>query len=194
MQTRILLHGGNSTKASDKNEAFYREIIDGVQSDTVRVLCVYFARPKHRWDDSYEEDQYIFRRIDTDKEVETKLASDDIDEFIADVAQSDVVFINGGMKGSLKEILLSIGLDQFRHMLAGKTLVGISAGANILSKYYYSMVIDGVREGTGLLGIKLLTHYSEDEPGQLAMLSSYPVDLPVITIREEEYIVIGGGA
>jgi len=191
MTTRIILHGGNSDRNTEKNDKFFREIIKAVEGDTVKVLCVYFARPPHRWEDSYDEDQYSFKRVqrEMDREIETKLATDDMDTFSEDVAWADVVFINGGMKGNLKETLLSIGVERFWQMLDGKTLVGISAGANVLSRYYYSMVTRGIRDGTGLLNIKLLTHYSEDEPEQMEALKAYGEDLPIVTVREEEYVI-----
>lgn len=190
MQTRIILHGGNVNHVSESNDNFFRDIISGVGHDSIRILCVYFARPEHRWDDSYDEDQYPIRRIadELGLEVETMIATYDLDDFAAKVAECDVIFINGGMKGHLKKTLLEIGLDNFREMTKGKTLVGISAGANILSRYYYSMAIQGIREGTGFLDIKLLTHYSEDEPEQLRMLKEYDGDLPIVTVAEEHYV------
>lgn len=192
MATRIILHGGNTDRDTEKNEKFYNEIINGVDGDVIRVLCVYFARPEHRWEESYDDDQIAFRRVEreTGREIETKLAkSADIDTFLQDIAESDVVFINGGMKGYLKETLLAIGAERFWNALDGKTLVGVSAGANVLSKYYYSMVARGIREGTGFLDIKLLTHYLENEPEQMEMLKAYGEDPPIVTIREEEYVL-----
>ncbi|MDB5176697.1 MAG: hypothetical protein JWN75_365 [Candidatus Saccharibacteria bacterium] len=193
MTTRIILHGGNAHKRTDKNDKFFNEVISGVSSgETIRVLCIYFARPEHRWEESYDEDQYMFRRVADDRgvEIETLLATYDIDDLTEKIAESDVIFINGGMKGHLKDTLLSFGLDRFRQMIEGKTLVGISAGANILTRYYYSMAIDGIREGTGFLNIKLLTHYSNDEPEKLNILTAFGENLPVMTVAEEEYIVI----
>ncbi len=192
MSTRIILHGGNANRNTDKNDLFYEEILQGVEREVVRILCIYFARPHQRWDDSYDEDQITFRRIarEMGREIETKLATDDFDILASDIADADVVFINGGMKGNLKDVLLRIGLDHFRRMVDGKTLVGISAGANILSVYYYSMAISGIREGTGLLPMKILTHYSEDEPDKLALLKGYGEDLPIIKIHEEEYATL----
>lgn len=192
MTTRIILHGGNSDRDTEKNEKFYNEIINGINRDVIRVLCVYFARPERRWEDSYYDDQITFRRLEreTGREIETKLAkSYDSDDFLHDIAESDVVFMNGGMKGHLKETLLSIGEERFWRVLDGKTLVGISAGANVLSKYYYSMATQGIREGTGFLDIKLLTHYSEHDPEHMEMLKAHGEDLPIVTIREEEYVL-----
>lgn len=192
MTTRILLHGGNAHKRTEKNERFFNEIVSGIGGDVIKILCIYFARPEHRWEDSYDEDQYMFRRVADDRgiEIETSLASYDMDDFIEKIAESDVIFINGGMKGHLKDTLLSFGLERFKQMIEEKTLVGISAGANILAKYYYSMAINGVREGTGFLNIKLLTHYSEDEPEKLNTLKAFGEELPIVTVAEEEYIVV----
>lgn len=194
MATRIILHGGNSDRDTAKNEKFYNEIISGIDRHVIRVLCVYFARPEHRWADSYSDDQYTFRRLEREvgREIVTKLASSSEPiAFLQDIAEADVIFINGGMKGNLKDTLLTIGEKRFRQAIDGKTLVGISAGANVLAKYYYSMVAGGIREGTGFLNIKLLTHYSEDETEHLNELRAYGEDLPVITIPEEEYVLIG---
>lgn len=192
MTTRIILHGGNAHKRTDKNDVFFNEIISGVNREPIRVLCIYFARPEHRWEDSYDEDQYMFRRVADERniKIETSLASYDMDDFAEKIAASDVIFINGGMKGHLKETLLAFGLERFRQMIEGKTLVGISAGANILTKYYYSMAIDGIRSGTGLLNIKLLTHYADDEPEKLNELKAFGEALPIVTVAEEEYVVM----
>lgn len=192
MTTRIFLHGGNTSRVGDGNGRFFKKVLDSANKDTVKIVCVYFARPEHRWEDSYEEDQYALRRISQElgKELETTLASYDIDDFIEKINESDVIFINGGMKGHLKETLLSIGVERFRELLNGKILVGISAGANILSKYYYSVVAQDIREGIGLLNIKLLTHYSDESVEQLQRLAAYGEKLQIVTIPEEQFVVI----
>jgi len=193
MTARIILHGGNSDRDTEKNEKFYDELIGGIDGPGIRVLCVYFARPEHRWQDSYDDDKITFRRLEREKgrEIETRLAkSAELDDFMQDISWADVVFINGGMKGHLKDTLLSIGAERFWQVLDGKTLVGISAGANVLSKYYYSMVAGAIREGTGFLNIKLLTHYSDDEPEQMEALKAHGENLPIVTIPEEEYVLV----
>lgn len=193
MTTKILLHGGNADRDTEKNEKFYNEIINGFEGKAMKILCVYFARPERRWEDSYYDDQITFKRLEreTGLEIETRLAkSADTDDFIQDISWADVVFINGGMRGYLKETLLKIGEKRFWSLLNDKILVGISAGANVLSKYYYSMATGGIREGAGFLDIKILTHYSEHEPEKFETLKKHGEDLPLITIREEEYVVL----
>jgi peptidase E len=190
MKTTVILHGGNSGKKCDDNDKFFYEIISSTDSDVVRVLCIYFARPEHRWEDSYAEDQSIFLNlaIDTGREIETKMASYNMDELRDNIKHADVIFINGGLRGHLKETLEQPG--NFPELIAGKVLVGISAGANILSKYYYSTVADEIREGIGLLPIKLITHYDKGMDEQINRLTNYGKELPILKIPEEKYIVI----
>lgn len=190
MSTKVYLHGGNAEKKSHKNEQFFQAIINEVDKDTVNILCVYFARPEGRWQDSYAFDQSLLRNLDTTKEIETMLATYDLDEFVANIEMADIILFSGGMRGRLKETIMTIGLDKFKHLINGKLLVGISAGANILSKYYYSSVAEGIREGTGLLNIKLLTHFRADQPEKLELLKAHRENLPIIKLAEEDYVVI----
>ena len=124
MTTRIFLHGGNTSQISDDNDRFFKEILDSVNKDTVKIVCVYFARPEHRWENSYEEDQYALRRISQElgKELETTLASYDIDDFIEKINESDVIFINGGMKGHLQE-KVEISYSQFTKFFDNKGIM-----------------------------------------------------------------------
>jgi peptidase E len=186
------LHGGNADNGSEKNKQFFTEILNGIDKDDVRVLCIYFARPEGRWDESYATDESAFRAraIEIGKDVETMLATYDLDELVDGIAKADVIFINGGYKGHLKSMLLAIGVDRFTQLVEGKTLVGISAGANMLSKYYYSMASGGVREGIGILNIKLLTHSnSKDAAEKVELLADYKEDLPIWQVAEEEYYI-----
>ncbi len=187
-RTKIILHGGNSSKKSDANEKFFQEVINSVEQNVVKILCIYFARPEHRWEDSYAEDQSIFFHLETTKDVETKMATYDLEDLVEYIRAADVIYINGGMRGHLKETIQKLGT--FSELISGKVVVGISAGANILSKYYYSTVADDIREGVGLLPIKLLTHYDEEKTEQLSNLEKFGEDLPVIKIAEEHYQVL----
>lgn len=191
MNTRILLHGGNADNGREKNARFFADILSGVDNNTVKVLCIYFARPEGRWEASYSADQSSFRAqaIVLGKDVDTVLATYDMYELLEQISESDVIFINGGFKGHLKDTLLAIGAKRFTQMVEGKTLVGISAGANMLSKYYYSMAIDGIREGIGMINAKLLTHSNhENTPERIKQLKAHREDLPIIAVAEEEYV------
>lgn len=193
MMTRILLHGGNADNGSERNARFFTDILTGFNKSEVRILCIYFARPEGRWEDSFATDESSFkaRAIELGKDVDLILATYDIEKFLDEFEKADVIFINGGYKGHLRSALAGIGVNKVREMIRGKTLVGISAGANMLSKYYYSLASGGIREGIGLLDIKLLTHANSDAATQyIALLKSYKENLPLVTIVEEEYVEI----
>jgi len=108
--------------------------------------------------------------------------------FVEQVVWADVIFINGGFKGYLKEVLEEI--EDLPQLLDNKLVVGISAGANILSKYYYSQGAEDIREGIGLLPIKVYCHYSEEYLQNLHKLENYKEQLPVYKIYEEEFIIL----
>ncbi len=186
METKFILHGGESSRRTDANNQFYKEIIDSVSSDNIKILCVYFARPEHRWQESFYEDRYAFESVDTLKHIEIQLAS--AEDFREQLIASHVIFINGGFKGFLKEALL--GVNDLKELLHGKVVVGISAGANILSKYYYSQGGQEIREGIGLIPVKVFCHYSAENTEELELLDKHKEKLPIYTIEEEKYVII----
>ena len=186
METKFILHGGASIRRTQENKKFFSEIVNSIDKDTLNVLCVYFARPEHRWDESFYKDKYAFELVETTKTLNIEIAS--YDDFENQLQKSDVIFINGGFKGHLKETIESI--DNFNGLISGKTVVGVSAGANILSTYYYSQGIDDIREGAGILSIKLFCHFDASLEVELKKLAIYKEDLPVYKIQEENYIIL----
>ena len=74
-------------------------------------------------------------------------------------------------------------------MFNGKVVGGSSAGAYVLSKYYYSNTEDKVEEGTGAVPVKVTAHYSEKSKA-LEKLKMYGENLKIYLLRDTEYIVI----
>jgi len=186
MKTKFILHGGASSRKTPDNEKFYSEIVNSADKDTVNILCVYFARPEHRWDESFYEDKYSFENVDTNKTLKIQMAA--YEDFRDQLTNYDVIFINGGFKGHLKETIESVG--NFREFIKGKTVVGISAGANILATYYFSQAIDGIIEGTAILPIKVFCHFDENLSSELKKLETYKEHLPLYKIPEEKFITL----
>ncbi|MEI7890497.1 MAG: Type 1 glutamine amidotransferase-like domain-containing protein [bacterium] len=187
MKTKFILQGGNSSKKSDDNEKFFHEIINSVSSETVKILCVYFARLEDRWEDSFDEDQAIFLNLATKKDLEIKMAVLEKEELVEQIKNADVVFVNGGRRGCLKETLQN--LENFSELIDGKVVVGISAGANILSRYYYANTFNEIREGVGILPIKLICHYLDEYGEVFEQLDNYKEKLPIYKIEEEKYLI-----
>jgi peptidase E len=186
--TKYILHGGASNNNSENNKNFFLEIINSVNSSRLNILCIYFARPEHRWEDSFAEDKDSFNSLETNKDLVFQMAKLDSREFSQQILQSDIIFINGGRNGCLKDVLE--GLDNLTKLIDGKVIVGISAGANILAKYYYSSVADDIREGIGLLPIKTFCHFTKKNISELDELDKYKEKLPIYKIPEEKYLVL----
>ena len=188
MKTKFILHGGASSRKTEDNRKFFLEILNSIDSDNIRILCIYFARPEHRRDESFEEDKTIFFSLGTPKKLDIQQAKFDIEELREQILLSDVIFIQGGMRGCLKDRLEE--LDDFPELIKGKVVVGISAGANMLCKYYHSSVIHGVKKGLGILPIKIFCHYTEKNIEELEELNKYKEKLPIYKIHEEKFSVI----
>ena len=186
MKTTFILHGGESSRRTENNETFFKEIITRTKKDKINILCIYFARPEHRWQESFYEDRTAFEDQGGDKSLYIELASRE--EFLEQLKWTDVVFINGGFQGFLKDSLEEI--ENLPQVFENKIVVGISAGANILSKYYYSQGAEDIKEGIGLLPIKVFCHYSDGCTSELSKLEEYKESLPVYKIPEEKYVVI----
>lgn len=189
--TKFFLHGGYVNRPSDTNRAFYRDIIASVGRENVSVLCMYFARPDHRWNDSFAEDRSNLMAAASELRVriDIALATYDMGQLPQQIADADLVFIAGGTKGHLRETLQNI--PDLASRLNGKTVAGISAGANLLAAFFYGSVAGSVRKGLGLLPIALLTHADRDAEHE-ADLRQASGDLPLYKVDEEKYIKLQG--
>ena len=56
--------------------------------------------------------------------------------------------------------------QNLKQLFDGKIVAGDSAGANVLCSVFYSMKI-GVSEGFGLIPIKIISHYLEENKDKL---------------------------
>jgi len=74
MAVKYILHGGASSKRTPANESFFKEIVNSVNSSSINILCVYFARPEHRWQESFYEDRLAFENQSGIKSLYIKMA------------------------------------------------------------------------------------------------------------------------
>lgn len=190
---KYILVGGYVHKASDEGKAFCEELIKGIDKKPVKILDCMFARNIEDWESSLEKDREFFNRFITDFELELA----DPDNFTEQVKNSDVIYLRGGYTRKIME-LLTKNLDWVKE-LDGKVLVGTSAGADAIAKYYTVLSTKRVGDGLGLLPIKFIPHwdsdYSDDEAhninwqDELDKLKAYKEDLPIFTLREGEFKV-----
>ncbi|OGZ01858.1 MAG: hypothetical protein A3A43_03345 [Candidatus Liptonbacteria bacterium RIFCSPLOWO2_01_FULL_56_20] len=161
MKTKFILHGGFTTGEKQENNPFFQEILSSAPSET-KVLLVYFAKEPDRIAKNREEDIEQFNRDKGDKILSFEVATEDL--FPEQVKKADVIYLHGGHSGKLLDALKKF--PNLGQLFGGKIIAGDSAGANVLTAAFYSQKI-GVSEGFGLVPIKIISHYREENKDKL---------------------------
>lgn len=154
MKTKYIIHGGFAGHINSDNDKFFQEILKDT-GERVNILLVYFAKELDRIPVNQAEDEVQFGRSKESKILTFEVARDE--KFLEQVKWADVIYLHGGTTLKLLETLKKFsGLEK---LFVGKTVAGESAGAYVLSAYFYSKSAGGLFQGLGLLPIKLICHY-----------------------------------
>jgi peptidase E len=154
---KFVLAGGYVTKSPDQGLSFAQELVKGFDG-TVRILDCLFARNKDVWQEVFEYDKEFFSTQLPSREVQLVLA--DETHFVEQLSNTDVMYFRGGITQKLVDSLKRSG--DWTSVLQNKTVAGTSAGVDFLTCYYYDLDNPGIREGLGILPIKVLVHYKSD--------------------------------
>jgi len=209
MRNKFILHGGDTNPELGNNEAFISEIVDGFQDvkEALKVICIYWAREPEEHLELLEQDQvrlnYIMGNVEYDfknKDVSThrfpnricELPSDDSIQLRQQLEAAKIIYIRGGNIHLLMDVVNNKIPDfvQFLHSLDGKIIIGSSAGAYLLSTYFYSQSDDRIFPGLGALPIKVTAHWNENRRDGIRMLRDTNDNLPIIAIPESNYVVM----
>lgn len=149
-----VLGGGFMKKAPDGGQAFFRAIIGDRKTANVLICC--FAMPYDQWQTGYDDDKNKIFSVNDG--VSLSFQNANLDSFVDQVAWADVIVFRGGSTSDLMDSLKKV--QGWQDHLTGKTIVGSSAGAYMLSSSY--VVTDKkpqLASGLGLLPIVIATHY-----------------------------------
>lgn len=181
--TKFILHGGATTVENDLNKSFFKKVVEDAPRDGT-VLLVYFAREEKNWKKLQEQDEKSLREAAGNKSLRFSVATEE--KFADQIDQSDVIYMRGG---STEKLIASIEkLQDFSARIQGKVVVGSSAGAYILSKFYYSNTDKTVHEGLAILPIFTICHY-DGSTEQLKAEEDYK-RLRAIKLRDCESVVL----
>jgi len=184
--TKYILHGGAWQKTA-KYQDYFSEMTKGL-IDPVNILCVYFARDNKEWEQCFLEDRQKFIATSAQKDLRFDMASNRKAKFIEQIKNANVIYLRGGKTAKLqKQLEIIPNIDE---LWQGKVISGSSAGALVLSRYYYENDDNVFTMGLGILPIKVYCHYTDSGKDNLNNLKKYGEDLKVYSIAEEEYIVI----
>ncbi len=152
--TKYILHGGFAGHVNEQNDKYFKEVLK-TTSRKVNILLVYFAKELDRIPKNKAEDVYQFERNRGRKRVKFEVAEENT--FLEQVNCADVVHFHGG--DTLKLLSTLLKFPNLKEMFEGKIIAGESAGAYVLSTYFYSKTSGGVFQGTGLVPVKTICHY-----------------------------------
>jgi peptidase E len=65
------------------------------KSNSVNILCIYFAREKDAWDRLFEQDKKAFLEASPTKVLKLTRAEDNIKIFKEQIYKNDVIYIRG---------------------------------------------------------------------------------------------------
>jgi peptidase E len=180
MKTKFIIHGGFAPGKQQENDAFFQEILNTAPQEA-KVLLVYFAKEEDRIDKNKKEDIEHFNKNKGDKTIIFEVASGSM--FTEQVQKADIIYFHGGHTVKLLEALKNF--PNLKGLLGGKIVAGDSAGTNVLCSVFYSLK-RGVGEGFGIIPIKVICHYKEENKDKLREIRP---DLETIILPEYQFIV-----
>ncbi len=182
--TKFILHGGYTRVKNEQNNKFFREIVKDLH-DRTKILLVYFASEEFDYERKTEEEKDNFLSNSENKDLEFELA--DKDNFIEQIKGSDVIYIRGGDTFKLLKILKLY--PEFSEVIKEKIIIGSSAGAYVLSRFFYSRTEEEAFDGLGILPIVIACHFKGDEK-ILKLLREKAGDSEIVLLDDFEHKVI----
>ena len=190
--TKYILIGGYPYKALDGGITLCQEAIGGF-SQPVKILICAFARHQKDWEKYYKKQKQFFTNNLPEIILNFTLANES--DFINQIKSTNLLYFGGGDTTDLINKLKRN--PEWVKVLDGKTVMGSSAGADLLSTYNYDFEHLKCADGFGLVPVKTIVHYqSKDYAPPIGWetiykeIKKYKQDLPIWTLREGEHKTI----
>ncbi len=180
--TKYILHGGYTRERNFDNDSFYKEWAQGLKG-RIKILLCFFAEFKEKY---FDEDKERLLKQNENKDFQLEIAT--VDSFEDQVKSSDVIYFRGGSMSNLIGALRKF--PNLEKHFSGKVIVGSSAGAYALSKYFWNNDKNELQDGLGILNIKCFCHYKNEDKENLKKLLDYKENLPIITLPDYKWVTI----
>lgn len=185
--TKFILHGGNTGVENKDNEVFFSEFTkDFSNTKLVNILLVYFSRNESEWTDLGKQDIKNITRHTKSKSITFDVAKEDI--FKEQMRKADVIYFRGGDTYKLLEKLIKI--KNLKSFFENKIVIGSSAGACVLGKYFYDNDYDKIDQGLGIIDFKVFCHYDESCLNLARKLDDYKEKLELILLPAYKHKII----
>ncbi len=156
--TKYILHGGATKLKTEDNKLYFQEMLHGLKNP--KILMIYFARELDAYDESFKTDAEMFDWADTGESYTLTMATEEA--FIEQAQESDVLYFAGGTSYKLIEAIKKQDTD-VKKLFEGKVISGSSAGANMVSEWFYGHGAREVGRGLGALPITVFVHHRASE-------------------------------
>lgn len=181
MNTKIIVSGGYANEVNPENTKFFTEIVSNTP-DELSILIILFAKPEEEWNKKSQQVIDQFERLEKSKNIKYTIAThygleDQLDE-------SDIIYIHGG-----NTALLIKSIQQhpdFIEKIKGKIVAGESAGTYLLSTCFYSKTLSEIRDGLGIIPIKVICHFEGKNDNKL---DECPNNLEKLLLKDFEHKV-----
>lgn len=183
--TKYLLHGGITSTPTKENNKFIQTLIKDIQLGGT-IVAIFFAIDESRWNDELNDFRKRINAIREDIHIEAAQLDKNI--FEIQLGKASAIHIRGGENSLLRDRLKDV-VDIIEEHFKDKVVSASSAGPNILAKYYYDAGSNKIREGLGILPIKVITHYDEKQKEAAEKLQEYKEDLEMFLIPEEHFVI-----
>lgn len=188
-----ILAGGYDRHYKDFGNRLYNELLR--HTSDLKILSCFFSRPTDEWETN-ANDWHSWFTTQFKQPFTYDYAR--VDSFLTQVDTANVVFFHGGDTKLLMSTLPET--EKLVRHLNGKIIIGSSAGANMLSRYYWSSTKSEFGEGRGIVDKSVMVHYgAENVGGKKRTAKDWAIEkelfanksgLPITVIPEAEFIVI----
>jgi peptidase E len=193
--TLYILAGGNDRSYDEYGEKL-SGVIKPLVKSPIKILSCQFAKDKDDWQTIFESWKPWFHKY-LGEDVELRLASEE--KFLEQIDWADVIYLHGGHTWK-QEAMIKQYTDLEKYF-EGKVVIGSSAGANYLSKTYYSPKRDTIGKGSGITQLNTIVHYGAANDGEISLTESEWMDVvermksvvgdeEVTLIPEGEFVVV----
>lgn len=159
----FVLGGGKQSEAVDGGQAFVGAMLRMVKND-VRIALCHFATMEDQWEEASQVTaKFISEHVG---KIGVAYKTMNINNFVEISSWADVIYLTDGNSYLLKDTLL--GFKDVSPIWQGKTIVGTSAGADVLCHKYVYLPEKRIGQGLGWVSCDLFTHYRSDYPGWAA--------------------------
>lgn len=189
---KIILVGGYPHKAKDGGKAFYESLVKGFP-EPVKVLVCLFARPRGNWEDAFLQDKNYFATNLPNVNIEIKLATQE--NFLEELGWCNAIYFRGG---DINLVPFMSQYPNWQNYLEEKVVAGSSMGAYMLSKYYFDITSNTIKNGTGITNTKVIVHWKSQLPEYVNTkwedgykeLVDYKENLPTYKLAEGEFVEV----